>query len=150
MKPETVNRMAFDLTQNRKIAARIAELRAIAADKACVSAARVLEEVARIGLFDPADIFDADGKLLPIHKMPPKARAAISYIEVEEIGIQGVVIGSLKKIKICDKNSSLEKLMKHLGMFEKDNKQKSDPLRDLLKEIDGTTASLLPDGKIIN
>lgn len=125
MKPETVNRTAFDLLQNHKIATRVAELRAAAAERAVVTESRVLEEAARIGLLDPAKLFDAAGNLLPIHQMPPEARAAIAGLEVEETSVDGAAITRVRKVKLVDKNSALEKLMKHLGMFEKDHKQRA-------------------------
>lgn len=139
MKSETVNRAAFDIMQNPNISARVAELRARASEKACISEARVLEEAARIGLFDPSDMFDVDGKLLPIHKISPKARAAIASIEVEEIRTDGEEITvRVKKVKLWDKNSAIEKLMKHMGMFEKDNSQKLPHYEEMLRLIIGT------------
>jgi phage terminase small subunit len=141
MKPETVNRNAFELMQSSKISARVAELRSGIAEKSAVKEARVIEEVARIGLSDPARLFGADGALLAIHLMPADVRAAIASIEVDELEVDGKVIGRVKKVKLWDKNSALEKLMKHLGSFERDNKQKAglfDAIpRDTLEMIEG-------------
>ncbi|MBK7017562.1 MAG: hypothetical protein IPH39_18880 [Sulfuritalea sp.] len=63
-------------------------------------------ELARIGLFDPGELFAEDGSLLPIKNMPPEVRAAIASIEVEEIDADGKVIGRVKKVKLWDKNSA--------------------------------------------
>lgn len=126
MKPESVNRSAFKLIEHVKIASRIAALRKQLEERTLVTEARVIEEVARLGLVDPARLMGENGELLPIKDIPPEVRAAIASIEVsEEKNDKGVVIGYVKKIKLWDKNSALEKLMKHLGSFEKDNKQRA-------------------------
>lgn len=39
------------------------------------------------------------------------------------------------KVVMHDKVAAMEKLFKHLGLYEKDNEQKSDPLTDLLHKI---------------
>lgn len=49
------------------------------------------------------------------------------------------------EIKMQDKGAALEKLFKHLGLYEKDNQQKADPLAALLRRIaTGNSSSLLP------
>ena len=39
----------------------------------------------------------------------------------------------IRKIKWAGKDKAREQAMKHLGMFERDNKQKSDPVVSLLE-----------------
>jgi len=118
MKAETVNRKAKALMDDGKIAARIGELRAAVAKRTVISEVRVIEETARIGLFDPARLFDENGALLPIRNMPEDVRAAIASIEFDDAG-------RVKKVKAWDKNSALEKIMRHLGSFERDNRQRA-------------------------
>lgn len=43
------------------------------------------------------------------------------------------------KVKMHDKIAAIDKLMRHLGMFEKDNKQVADGLADLIAAAQGTT-----------
>lgn len=134
MKPETINKRASELLADGAVTGRIGELRQAASDKAVVSEARVLEELARIGLFDPGELFADDGSLLPIKNMPPEVRAAIASIEIEEIDADGKVIGRVKKVKLWDKNSAADKLLRHLGAYEKDNRQRLGALADLPRE----------------
>ena len=42
---------------------------------------------------------------------------------------------------IADKNSALEKLFRHHGLYERDNEQKTDPLTSLLHAIAGGNGS---------
>jgi phage terminase small subunit len=134
MKPETINEAASRLMADSKVNARISELRSAAASRVVASEARVIEELARIGLFDPGQLFAEDGSLLPIKKMPPEVRAAIASIEVEEIDADGKVIGRVKKVKLWDKNSAADKLLRHLGAYERDNRQRLGVLSDLPRE----------------
>ena len=128
MKPETVNRKAFDLLQDGKITARINELREAAAKEAVVEEAQVLREAARIGLSDAGLLFDEHGDLRPIADLPPEIRACIASVEIDDRSEghgEDRITYRVKKVKLWDKNSALEKLMKHLGMYEADNKQRA-------------------------
>lgn len=137
MKPKTVYEASSRLLADSKIAARIAALQAAIAEQTVVSEARIIEEAMRLALIDPAGLFDHDGALLDVADMRPAVRAAVASVEVEELfdgtGRDRRVIGRVKKVKLHDKNASLEKLMRHLGSFLKDNRQKS-PLADLPRE----------------
>jgi len=71
--------------------------------------------------------------------------AAVAGIEVVEqfegSGKDRVFVGYLKKYRIADKNSALEKLFRHHGLYERDNEQKTDPLTSLLHAIAGGNSS---------
>lgn len=84
----------------------------------------VIAELAKIVHADLRKVIGADGQVIPIKDWPDDMAAAIAAIEVAEIGQDGQAIGQTKKIKLWDKNSAIEKAMKHLGLFEKDNDQK--------------------------
>ena len=135
VKPETINKRASESLADGAVTGRIGELRQAASNMAVVSEARVIEELARIGLFDPGELFAEDGSLLPIKNMPPEVRAAIASIEVEEIDADGKVIGRVKKVKLWDKNSAADKLLRHLGAYERDNRQRLGVLSDLPRGV---------------
>ena len=46
-----------------------------------------------------------------------------------------MLVGHTKKVKLWDKNAALDKLLRHLGAFDKDNRQKDNPLADFLREF---------------
>jgi phage terminase small subunit len=62
--------------------------------------------------------------------LPPHIRAAVSEVSLTDKGSF--------KIKLHDKIGAIEKLMRHLGMFEKDNKQKADGLVELIQAAQGS------------
>lgn len=133
MKAETIHSKASLLSSEGKVTARIEELQKEAIERNKATLDEVLMVLADIIRFDPAEMYDQEGNLLPIYEMPKKVRMCIQSFEVEEglpsmgVGEQGVSFGNIvtKKVKHYDKLSSVEKLMKHLGGYALDNKQKS-------------------------
>lgn len=90
----------------------------------------VMIQYKRLAAFDIRKAYDENGNLKPIRDLDDDTAAAISSIESEEIysggGIDRANIGKLSKIKTYDKRAALSDVTKHLGGFEKDNRQKGD------------------------
>lgn len=90
---------------------------------------------ANIARFDIADLYNEDGGLKSIHEIPPKARTAIMGIESEQLFeyVEGEKLpaGVLKKIRTISKEGVIDKLLKHLGGYEKDTQKQ--PKIDLSK-----------------
>lgn len=102
--------------------------------RTAVTSDRVLLEAARLALFDPRKLFDDSGNPKPIHELDDDTAAAIAGVEVIQTGgEEGPTI--IKKYKIADKNSALEKLFKHHGLYEKDHKQANDPIAQFLASM---------------
>jgi phage terminase small subunit len=128
---------ASRLKGNEKVAARVEEIRNAGALRAEVSIQRVLQELGRIGFADLRQAFDGDGNLKPVAEWGDDLAAAVASVEVVSRSLPGVADedqepqghgGTLKrnrgaaveyvhKIRFWDKNSALEKIAKHLGMF---------------------------------
>lgn len=115
-------RAAIDAGQKRTLA------------KLEVTAERVLQEVARVAFFDIRKIFNADGTLKRVHELDDDTAAAVAGIEVVEIGADGQLTIS-KKIKASDKGGALDKLMRHLGLYEKDNGQLGEAVSRIVREV---------------
>lgn len=147
MKNETINRVAFELHQNPKITARIGYLKSQIQEDNKVTINEIVNTLADMLRFDIAELYDSNGNLLNLKSIPKKARLMISQLETDEIRFKGEVVGQVKKVKVFDKMQSIEKLMKHLGGYEKDNNQKqpvvnvdasvefSDAKKERLKEL---------------
>lgn len=89
-----------------------------------ITAARVLEELATVAFFNPQDALDANGVLLPLHKMPRQVAAAISsmktlsektYTDTETEAESKEV---LQEIKWWNKLEALGMLAKHVGLLK--------------------------------
>lgn len=142
-KDATVWVKASQLMAKGKVRARVKEIQAEHANRFAITHERVLLEIARLALFDPRNLFREDGTPKPINELDDNTAAAIAGLEVleefEGSGKDRKFIGYTKKYKVADKNSALEKLAKHLGLYEKDNKQKTDPVAELLQQLGGRT-----------
>ncbi|WP_103018119.1 terminase small subunit [Alicycliphilus denitrificans] len=89
---------------------------------------------------DDCPICGGDGQARTVLKdtrhLSPRAAALYAGAKQTKEGIE---------IKMHSKLDALEKLAKHLGLYEKDNQQKADPLAALLHRIAaGNSSSLLP------
>lgn len=144
MKPETICRNAKGMLDGTKIAARIAELRKPVEEAVQIDLMRVVKELVRLATFDPRRLLNADGSPKPINELDDDTAAAIAGLDMlEQFEGQGkdrVFVGYVKKYKIADKNAALDKLMKHLGGYEKDNRQKADGVLDLIRAVAGANA----------
>ncbi|QQM29308.1 terminase small subunit [Martelella lutilitoris] len=114
---------ATRLSKNVKIQARVDELVAKGADRAEATVERVLKEMARLGFGDIRKAFTAGDAILPPSQWDDDFAASVAAIEVvskptgEKDEEGRPVVEHVHKIKLWDKNSALEKLAKHLGMF---------------------------------
>lgn len=118
---------AARLLRNAQVTAAIAAQRAKLSEAAQVETVQVVKELARVALSDVRKVFKDDGSVMHPREFDDATAAAVASIEFDPEG--GF------KIKLWDKNSAADKLMKHLGGYERDNKQKTDPLSELLKAL---------------
>jgi len=95
-----------------------------------LSTDRTIREVSRLAFSDPRNIMHTDGRIKMLHELDAATAAAVASFEVDE---KGVI-----KYKFWDKNSALDKAAKVQGLYEKDNAQTADPLRELLKALGGS------------
>lgn len=103
---------AHDLLKKPEIQEAIAKAKAKRSQKIEITAERVLQEIARLALSDPRDLLDANGQVKPPSEWDDRIAATISSVKViEKDGVKTY------EVKQWDKNSSLEKLSKHLGVF---------------------------------
>jgi len=113
---------ATRLKANESIAERVAEIQGKSADRAEIDIARVLKELVRLGTSDIRDAFTEAGQLKPPKDWSDAFAATVASIEVTSRNTGKDADGNTQiehvhKIKVWDKNSALEKIAKHLGMF---------------------------------
>jgi phage terminase small subunit len=115
----------------------LATARAIVAERTGIQLADVVQRIAEIAMRDPAAMFDENGAPRPLDEIPVGLRACIEGLDVEKMKDRGVVVGEVVKYKLAKPTVALDMLMRHLGGYELDNRQQSDPLIELLREING-------------
>lgn len=108
------------------------------ADRLDIDADNVLQEIAKLAFSDVRNVFDEHGALIPVHKMEPKVSAAVSSIKFTTKTIPGAEAAEVEhvaEIKFWDKGASLERLGKHLKLFnEVGSKENPFCLDDLTEE----------------
>lgn len=102
---------------------RLAELQKKAEDKSVTSAVAVLNEASRVAFSDIRKLFDADGNLIPLHLLDNDTAAFVAGVDVVTLAGDDAPI-QVRKIRLWSKVDALEKLFKHLGLYERDNLQK--------------------------
>lgn len=141
--PKTAQEQASRLLSNVMVAKLVEEKRQNHQQNTGITAERVLREVAGLAFFDVRKLVNADGSPKAITDLDDETARAIQGIELQTVKDGENDLALVRKYKIADKNAALEKLMKHLGLFEKDNSQ-NNPATAMAKLLDLVNGSKLP------
>jgi phage terminase small subunit len=136
---KTLHEAASRLSRNSKVVARVAALRAPALLQAqytiTVDLNRTLFENARVGFSDIRKLFGPGGRLLDPHEWDDDTAAAVASVEHVALfgkGKDGLgQIGYTTKVTLWNKGDALDRLMRNLGGYKRDNNPKKDLLADL-------------------
>lgn len=134
MTQKSVHECASRLLRNDKVASRVSSLKAPALRNAGLSVERTLTELSHVSHVDPRRFYREDGTMKAPGEWDDDMAAAVSSVEAIPVILVAATedapaqIGYNYKIKFWDKNAGLEKSMKHLGLFEKDNAQSRESL----------------------
>lgn len=162
---------ASKLLRNAKVAARVAEIQAVGAAIAEVSAAQVMKELARIGFSDLRKAVrwtnnlvtikddgevDADGRVIvkqmvtnqviltPSADLDDATAAAIAEVVQTKDGL---------RVKLHDKKAALDSLAKALGLFRDEDPERKDPdfvpLHERIKEYARAAAIEAAGDKVV-
>lgn len=85
----------------------------------------LVHELRSVVFTDPLDLYERDGSIRDLHDIPKSARMAIAEIDRSVTTTESGDRIERVKIKLRDKDGAIEKLMKHLGGYERDNQQKA-------------------------
>lgn len=128
MNSNTIAVKACELHANGNVSVRIKQIQKEVYERNKITIDELVQDLAGMVRFDIADMYDEDGNMLPIKQMPLPVRQMIQQLETDEIYVtidgKKEVIGHTKKVRTIPKLDAVEKLMKHLGGYEKDNFQK--------------------------
>ena len=135
---KTAHAAGSRLLKHVEVLTLLQQRRKVVLDKFELTTERTLREIARLAYCDPRKFFHADGKPKEIHELDDDTAAALAGMEVTEefegTGKDRVFTGFTKKYKLADKNSALEKAMKHLGEYEADNRQRN-PIHEMSDDV---------------
>lgn len=106
------------LLKDPEVKALIEARRAKIRERFTLSADLTFQEIRRLANFNPSQLLDAQGKLLPLHKLDEDALAGL-HLEMRP-GKRGgaMVIERIRMVRPSEKNSAIEKAAKVLKLYE--------------------------------
>lgn len=143
--PKTAKEQGARLLTNVHIQKAVQERRQQHQANTGLTVERVLLEAMRLAFFDIRKLTDAEGNPIPINQLDDDTAAAIQGLELatERSRDEDGSVTVVRKYKIADKNAAVERLFKHLGLFQKDNDQ-NNPAKALQALLDVVDGSKLP------
>jgi len=102
----------------------LAELQANVAKRNDVTIDMIIGELKELGFSNIAD-FMVNGKMLPLAEVAKNKLKAVSQVKLTR-SVNGDDKREIIEFKLYDKLSALDKLARHLGFYEIDNRQKSE------------------------
>lgn len=126
----------------------------LALDAIGVNIASVLGTVASIANADARNLFDETGALKPVRDFDDDNAAAIESIEVDEIRMDGVVVGQTRKVRRTPRLKAAELLGRHLRLWGEERPAASVPalpaLTVVVQQVQaGGGASAAPAGYVV-
>lgn len=115
-------------------------VRQVAEQEAGITLGEVVAKLAQMAMFDIRRLYDEAGNILRPDMWPDDVAAAISGLEVfeefEDDPEGGKTrTGQTKKVKVVERTKALDMLMKYLGGYDKDNRQKGQGGTDAVNEL---------------
>ena len=113
-KDETANVNGSKLLRNTKVQEYIAEKQQEMQERNNITQDTLIQELAKIALFNIKDIYNEDGTLKKVTELDDDTAKAISGVKIlQKAGAMKIILS-----KTNDKTKALELLGKHLGMFK--------------------------------
>lgn len=123
----------YRLTKDVQVMSMIRQRQDELAKKYSLTTEDVIRSISQELHFDPLKLFKDDGSLRPITELDEDTRKALVSVETVQVGSAEAPI-FIRKLKWAQKATAREQAMKHLGMFERDNRQRN-PLEDLPRDV---------------
>lgn len=98
-----------------------------------VTGDKVLLQIARLTYSDPRKLFNDDNTLKRVIDLDDDTAAAVQGVKVVTKQLAHGEVEYVHEIKLADRNTAAEKLMRHLGLYEKDNAQQAGGLAEMLE-----------------
>lgn len=113
------------LLRKPHIRRRIYDIRQPALAQAGITLERTIKELGRVAFADARNLLNKNGGLKKLADLDDDTAAALNGIDTKGAGKD---IGRVVGVKMADKVSALDKLMKHFGGYERDNAQRGENL----------------------
>lgn len=132
--PKTANEQAAKMLAKASFQSYVQNLKSKRVERTEITVDKVLTELAKIGFSNIQDYIKQGFEISDISTLDKSAASAIESIKIKTM--HGDFPSTEVSFKLHDKLSALEKIAKHIGFYEIDNKQKGniEGLRSLIIE----------------
>jgi phage terminase small subunit len=142
---KNADQVSSRLIGKSQVAEAIAKGKEAMAKRNGITQDRVLQEYGRLAFADIRKLYKEDGSLKAPHELDDDTAAALSSIEVVEMG-GGLEVGQdikhvpmyTKKVRLWDKKGALDSVGKHLGMFVEYHKVEHDVTKAFAEAMKAT------------
>lgn len=124
--PKTAYSAAERLLKHVEIRRELAAVAQQSLEAAGLTVERTLEELASVTYANPRRLFGPDNRGKRLEELDKATAAALAHVELD-------AAGRITSFRFWDKNAALEKAMKHLGLYERDNAQRGESLSVTVK-----------------
>ena len=135
----TANSQAGRLLVNVSVQNRISELKSERSERTRIDADWLLAQLGEEAVADMADLYEKDtGALKPIHEWPKIWRQGlVSGMDVNELNVDGRVVGQTVKIKVADRTRIKELIGKHVNVraWDKEENNAADDMASALAKL---------------
>lgn len=115
---KSASSLGYQLLQKPLVRAAISKGRADRSTETKIDAAWLLTRLALEAEADVSDLYGDNGQLLPVKEWPKIWRQGlVSGIDTDEIQVEGVKFGEVKKIRISDRVKRLELIGRHISVL---------------------------------
>lgn len=143
---------AHRLLQRDDVAAFIKEKRDEAMAGAGVTLQETINKLRQALTYDPRKLFREDGSAKDINELDDDTVIGLAGFDVDEIfeyvgqgsAREKVLVGYTRKFKLLPRTAAIDLAMKYHGLFEKDNRQKTDPVTELINDIRARGSRIVP------
>lgn len=112
---KTAGAIGFELLKKPEISEAIETAMANRSERTKIDADWLLSRLASEAEADVGDLYGDDGQLLPVKEWPKIWRQGlVAGLDIEEIEVDGVRMGTVKKIRVSDRVRRLELIGKHV------------------------------------
>lgn len=137
MDARNVSRKAAEVYRRKRVQDLIERLRQEVEREVVLERAEIIREIHALATSDIRGIVDGRGRLKLPHQLDPKTAAGISKFKMS---VDGTI-----EYTMHSKVSALDQAAKILGLYERDNRQKTDPLKELLSKLGGKVLGVTQD-----
>ena len=112
---KTAGAIGFELLKKPEISEAIETAISNRSERTKIDADWLLSRLASEAEADVGDLYGDDGQLLPVKEWPKIWRQGlVAGLDIEEIEVDGVRMGTVKKIRVSDRVRRLELIGKHV------------------------------------